>query len=101
MEAPHFTATTPVEHLELFVDAMIHQAVQDAKEDISWDPQVLKGDLSIQVPELGMWSKSIRGSSVRSVKVSGILRASPKVYCSYCFKLQIKLNIQKFTRFNY
>jgi hypothetical protein len=79
---PRFTSSTPTEYLESFAEAILHQALKDAKEDGSWVPQVLKDDLRMQVPELRMGSKCTNGSGIRAVKISGIIRTTPKVFIS-------------------
>ena len=81
MDVPHFTSSTPAEHYEFFAEAIMQQAVRDAKEDGGWVPQALKDEIRMQVLELRMGAKSIGGgSNIRAVKVSGIIRAPPKVY---------------------
>jgi hypothetical protein len=80
METFHFTSSTPTELFEHFAEAILQQACRDAKEEGVWVSQALKDDLKAQVPELRMESKSIKGSSIKAVRVSGIIQTTPKVF---------------------
>jgi len=90
MESPHFTSSTPAETLEHFAELILQQAVEDIKDDESWEMQVLKADLCTQVPELRMVSKCITGSGIRAVKVSGIIKTPPQSLFNFFYSMTDK-----------